>query len=127
MIWLIDDDPDELFLITRTLRKLREGLVIETFASGEEALAYLTKCPVSEYPALIVSDLNMPQIDGPELFVRIAQFFQSVGKPSPQLVLVSSAMPMDVLNRTSEIRRLVIPMQKPDRPQDLAQQLVDML
>jgi len=64
-ILLVDDDPDLLRLIS--LRLASAGYRVRTADSGETALAALA---VSR-PAVVVTDLRMPGIDGMQLFQAI--------------------------------------------------------
>ena len=64
-ILLVDDDPDLLKLIS--LRLTSAGYKIRTAESGETALAAIAV----QRPALVVTDLRMPGIDGLQLFDAI--------------------------------------------------------
>ena len=64
-ILLVDDDPDLLKLIS--LRLTSAGYRIRTAESGETALAAIAV----QRPALVVTDLRMPGIDGLQLFDAI--------------------------------------------------------
>ena len=64
-ILLVDDDPDLLKLIG--LRLSAAGYRVRSAESGEAALA---QCAVSR-PAVVVTDLRMPGIDGMQLFEQI--------------------------------------------------------
>ncbi len=55
---LVDDEPHVLRLLS--LKLGGAGFEVATAANGALALAQLTACP----PALVVSDLNMPVLDG---------------------------------------------------------------
>jgi len=59
---LVDDDPDLLKLIS--LRLTSAGYRVRTAASGEDALAAIAVTR----PALVITDLRMPGIDGMQLF-----------------------------------------------------------
>jgi CheY-like chemotaxis protein len=61
-IILIEDDPDDQELIKRAIGFLSLPNEVKVFRDGEEALAYLTT--MSEQPFLIISDINMPAMDG---------------------------------------------------------------
>ncbi|MBS0313790.1 MAG: sigma 54-interacting transcriptional regulator [Burkholderiales bacterium] len=64
-ILLVDDDPDLLKLIG--LRLSAAGYRVKTAESGEAALA---QTAISQ-PAVVVTDLRMPGIDGMQLFEQI--------------------------------------------------------
>ncbi|HET9338030.1 MAG TPA: sigma 54-interacting transcriptional regulator [Casimicrobiaceae bacterium] len=62
---LVDDDPDLLKLIS--LRLTSAGYRVRSVESGEEALAAIAVTR----PALVITDLRMPGIDGMQLFESI--------------------------------------------------------
>jgi len=72
-ILLVDDDPDLLKLIS--LRLTSAGYRVRTAESGETALAAIAV----RRPAVVVTDLRMPGIDGLQLFAAINR--QHAGLP----------------------------------------------
>ncbi len=72
-ILLVDDDPDLLKLIS--LRLTSAGYRVRTVESGETALAAIAV----RRPAVVVTDLRMPGIDGLQLFDAINR--QHAGLP----------------------------------------------
>jgi PAS domain S-box-containing protein len=66
-VLIVDDEPEVGALLADILRG--EGSRIDVAASGQEALRLLEQ---GEYDA-IVTDLRMPEMDGPELYRRIEQ------------------------------------------------------
>lgn len=64
-IVLVEDDPDDVFLVQTAFEDLRIHDKIVSFPNGHEAMLYLLEQPESPY--LIISDLNMPQMNGFEL------------------------------------------------------------
>lgn len=64
-ILLIDDDRDDRELIEEVLNDVKAEHQVVSFASGEEALDYLKSA--TGQPFLILSDINMPVMDGIEL------------------------------------------------------------
>jgi DNA-binding NtrC family response regulator len=60
----VDDDPDLLAVLVRVLRK--DGYDVVAVPTPHEALAVLASRPV----AVMVSDYEMPEMDGVELSVR---------------------------------------------------------
>ena len=59
---IIEDDESQRMILKSILKKNYKCEIIET-CNGKEALEYLR----SELPSLILMDLSMPEIDGPEL------------------------------------------------------------
>jgi CheY-like chemotaxis protein len=75
-ILVVDDEPDVAQLFRQRFRReARQGLYVIHFASsGEEALALLTS-GIEPSVAVILSDINMPRMDGLQLLGRIKQHF----------------------------------------------------
>ena len=63
LILLIDDDKDDNFLHTRTIKKSDITKEVASFLDAEDALAYL-KSAESKKPDLIFLDINMPKMNG---------------------------------------------------------------
>jgi len=66
---VIEDDMDDQDLIAMVLKELEYPNEIRFFTDGEEALSYLQKDDI--YPFLILSDINMPKLDGLKLKTMI--------------------------------------------------------
>ena len=62
---IIEDDPDDQYLLEMVFRKLNYPNKVIYFPDGQEALDYLLS--TKELPFLILSDINMPRLDGFEL------------------------------------------------------------
>jgi CheY-like chemotaxis protein len=61
-IIIIEDDPDDQQFLTEVFQKLNYGNKIFFFYDGLEALEHINKS--DEPPFLILSDINMPKLDG---------------------------------------------------------------
>ena len=61
-IIIIEDDSDDQELLAEVFNKLNYGNKIIFFSDGEKALDYLNTNP--ERPFLILSDINLPKLDG---------------------------------------------------------------
>lgn len=73
---VVDDEQDIASLFKQRFRKeLREGLVNFHFTfSGEDALEYLKNAQSADI-VLILSDINMPGMNGLELLKNIKEFY----------------------------------------------------
>lgn len=123
MIWLIDDDPDEMFLVTRAIKRLNPNCPFRVFEQHDEALQALE----TEKPAIIASDLNMPGTDGISFLHAIEEIIERRQIPPPKLLLVTAAIPYDLQERAKVLKHLSEVITKPDIPQDLASHLVSLL
>jgi len=76
-ILIVDDEPDiEVLMTQRFRRQLREKKFIFCFAqSGIEALELLSK---NQDIHLVISDINMPEMDGLTLLKKISEKFPAV-------------------------------------------------
>jgi CheY-like chemotaxis protein len=68
-IIVIEDDLDDQLLLKIIFEKLNYGNEIIFFSDGNTALDYLDR--TDQQPFLILSDINMPKIDGFELRKKI--------------------------------------------------------
>jgi CheY-like chemotaxis protein len=69
-ILLIDDDPDDIQITLEVLGELGIQNKVMVFTSGREVLKYLSELH-DERPFLILCEINMAVMDGPELKSRI--------------------------------------------------------
>jgi CheY-like chemotaxis protein len=73
VILMVEDDPNDVFLLKRALEKERVGLPVRSVSDGDEAMRYLDG--VGEFadrdlhplPCLIIMDLKLPKKDGLEV------------------------------------------------------------
>ena len=87
---LVDDDPDLLKLIS--LRLTSAGYSVRTAESGEAALAAIAV----RRPALVISDMRMPGIDGLALFDAIQRQHPAL----PVIILTAHGTIPDAVNAT---------------------------
>jgi len=99
-ILIVEDESDDLELITRALGKDNPGLSWASARNGLEALEYLEKTTtvdgdrLSALPSLILLDLSMPKMGGIKLLheIRIRKQTRSI----PVVVFTSSKNVQDV-------------------------------
>ncbi len=99
-ILLVEDNPDDLDMTLRALRKANLANTIEVARDGAEALAFLFGAgargagEMNRLPRLILLDLKLPKVDGFEVLTRLK------GDPRtrqiPVVILTSSKEQADV-------------------------------
>jgi CheY-like chemotaxis protein len=108
-IFYVEDNPGEVFLLREAVRKLNENVRLVSVGDGEVALAFLLSASV--LPSVIVLDLNVPKVDGTEVFRTM--------KSHPGL----SAVPTVVFAETSARKQIQMTGFAPDlfltKPMDL--------
>ena len=64
-IVIIEDDSDDQELLAMVFEELNYDNPVRFFSDGKKALEYLMQDDI--YPFLVISDINMPKLDGFEL------------------------------------------------------------
>lgn len=101
-ILLAEDDEDTRYALGMLFNM--EGFEVITAADGEEAYDYA----VSERPDLIVTDINMPKVDGLSLIKMIREDGRTESIP----IVAVSAIDKKHLNRAKELGAIAVA-QKP--------------
>lgn len=93
-ILCVDDDPDDLFLIRESIQRL-SSISIESAKNGKQALEILHQRKLSNgLPSLIVTDINMPKMDGNKMLRAIKE--DDDLKKIPIIVFTTSANNADL-------------------------------
>lgn len=90
----MDDNPDDLDLLTLCLARVGARFTVQTARSGPEALALIRGGRPGARPQLVLLDLNMPEMGGRDVLAELRADPNSAGLPV--LVLSSSDAPADV-------------------------------
>ena len=95
-IIVIEDDMDDQAVLVEIFNKLGYVNKIVYFVDGNEALAYLNQTDVQ--PFLILSDINMPKINGFELRNKVFTNEQLQTKCIPYLFFTTGANKKSVID-----------------------------
>jgi PAS domain S-box-containing protein len=90
-ILVVDDEPDSREVIAKVLAL--HGAIVSSAASGRDGLVELER----ERPHVLLSDVEMPDMDGYELLRRIRELPHSRGGLTPAAALTGYAGPSDRL------------------------------
>ena len=100
-ILLVEDNPQDLQLTLRALRKANLGNCIHVARDGAEALEFIF-CEgehagrgINDRPKVILLDLKLPKVDGLEVLARIKGDPRT--RPIPVVMLTSSREQNDVV------------------------------
>jgi CheY-like chemotaxis protein len=99
---MVDDDPDDFFLVRHALGEKKNGIDLRLLEDGEELMNYLLQRGRFEAeasaptPCLILLDLNMPKMDGREVLkvIKADPSFQHI----PVVVFTTSNDTDDILS-----------------------------
>lgn len=100
-ILLIEDNPNDMELTIRALKKNNIANDIHTVTDGAEALDYFfakgnySDRDILQNPKLVILDLKLPKVDGLEILRQIKQDERT--KTIPVVVLTSSKEESDVV------------------------------
>ena len=100
-ILLVEDNPQDLTLTLRALKKANLANHIHVARDGEEALQFIfcegphAGRKVENGPKVILLDLKLPKVDGKEVLVRIKSDTRT--KMIPVVVLTSSKEQSDLV------------------------------
>jgi CheY-like chemotaxis protein len=93
---VIEDDDDDQLILKEIFKKLDYKNKVVFFKDGNEALEYLNK--TDTIPFLILSDINMPKINGFELRSKIHTNEQLAIKCIPYLFFTTNANKKSVID-----------------------------
>jgi CheY-like chemotaxis protein len=101
MILLVEDDPNDTFLLKRAFQKTGIDLPVHVCTDGAEAIDYLGGAgPFADrdqfpFPRVVITDLKMPRVSGFDLLAWLRDHPES--DVTPKIVLSASAEQQDVI------------------------------
>jgi len=97
-VLLVEDNPDDEELTIRAFERANLKNPVDVARDGHEALDYLfgtEEQPPKRVPAVVVLDLNLPEMDGLEVLKRIRA--EERTRRVPVVILTSSSEDRDVI------------------------------
>ncbi len=101
-ILLVEDDPDDVELTLRALKKNNIGNEVVTVGDGQQALdylfargAYADRNP-AELPLVVLLDLKLPKVDGLQVLKQVRENERT--RYLPVVILTSSNEESDLAN-----------------------------
>lgn len=113
VILLVDDEPIVLNMLESLLKRVGDFLIIKA-SGGRQALDILAKQQVS----LIVSDINMPEMQGTELLDQVSKLYPSTvrlffsGELNEEVALKSVTSAHQYFSKPSDARAVIKAIQK---------------
>jgi CheY-like chemotaxis protein len=98
-IVIIEDDQDDQYLFEEAFKHLEYSNELLFFSDPQDALEYLNRKEVS--PFLIMSDINMPKLNGFELRKKIHTDEELQNKCIPYLFFTTASDQKSVINAYS--------------------------
>ncbi|MCF2516987.1 response regulator [Dyadobacter sp. CY351] len=98
-IVIIEDDMDDQDILSEIFKELNYKNKLVFFGDGVQALEYLTNIDIE--PFLVLSDINMPKLNGMELYEKIHNNEDLRLKSIPYLFFSTSAEQEHVINAYS--------------------------
>jgi CheY-like chemotaxis protein len=96
---IIEDDLDDQFILSKVFSELNYDNKLIFFEDSVQALAYLTDTDIE--PFLVISDINMPKLNGLELREKIVNNEDLRLKSIPYLFFSTCAEQKDVIDAYS--------------------------
>ena len=93
-IMLVEDNPEDIALTRRVLRKGGLGGDLVLASTGREALECLANKAGSDLPGLILLDINLPDLSGIDILTEIKK--DPSLKPIPVVMLTGSNTDDDI-------------------------------
>jgi CheY-like chemotaxis protein len=99
-IIIIEDDPDDRDMLKEIFEKIDYPNVVRYFNDGESALEYLNRTDV--IPFLILSDINMPILDGFALRDKVKMDAKLQVKCIPYLFFTTASDQQSIIDAYSK-------------------------
>ncbi|SMO81321.1 CheY chemotaxis protein or a CheY-like REC (receiver) domain [Solitalea koreensis] len=117
---IVDDSKIDLFLHERFIQLSGICDKVISYNNAESALQYINENSMmpSELPAIVLLDIQMPEINGFEFLNRLQQFPESV-RTAITIIMVSSTVDHTDINRLEDYKNVKCLLKKPLDPDQL--------
>lgn len=115
------DDDDDIRMVGALVLKKKGGFDVTSKPSGQEGIAYLQALGEEELPDLIMLDVMMPEMDGPQTLQNIRSMEGQPVANIPIIFMTAKCQPDEVERLIGLGAAHVIP--KPFDPMTLADQV----
>jgi CheY-like chemotaxis protein len=88
IIAFVDDDPDDLELLTEAFLQEDDTLDIRVYTSGRQLFEAINSYQRTDHPDLFIVDYNMPEQSGADIIEVLCQ--NILLKPVPKVILSTS-------------------------------------
>ena len=123
-IIVIEDDEDDQEMLTQVFKRLDYKNEVIFFEDAEEALRYLVSTSIE--PFIVISDINMPKLNGLELREKIHSNEDLRLKCIPYLFFTTSAEQEHVIDAYSKsVQGFFIKPSKFEKLQDTIRKIVE--
>lgn len=92
----MEDNPDDIYLTERALKKNNIASKLMVIRDGADALDYLFGCDSDALPTLMLLDLGLPKVNGLEVLARMRANERL--RRLPVVILTSSLEEHDLFN-----------------------------
>ncbi|MDC6389285.1 response regulator [Maribacter sp. PR1] len=121
-ILLVDDDEIYLYLMEKSIQKLTDDLVVNSFTDGAQAIDFISDQVQKgrELPEIILLDINMPFLDG---WGFLAEFKKLKPKLEQHIniYMISSSSREEDIKRAKSFEELTGYMIKPLKEDELTE------
>ena len=93
LIYLVDDDDDDRLLLREAFRHHPSQCILQEFDDGRQVIDHLGIIIATEFPNLMLLDLNMPRMNGFDTLKAIRE--NQAWKTIPVAILTTSDDPHD--------------------------------